>query len=202
VVTSDAVDPTSTRASTDAATGARPVAVVVGPPGAGKTTVAAALADRLGVPFHDVDLAIEQQQGRSISDIFVDDGEPVFRELERDEVARALAEQRGVLALGGGAVMTPETQQALEGHVVVFLDVTIADASRRIGFDRSRPLLSVNPRASWTAMMNTRRPAYQQVATHRVDTAGRTPDEVVDAVLTALGLTATPDAPDAPNAPA
>jgi shikimate kinase len=168
-------------ASTD-----RPVAVVVGPPGAGKSTVGRALADRLGVAFHDVDAAIEQAQGRSISDIFVDDGETVFRDLERAEVARSLAEERGVVALGGGAVMDPLTEQALAGHVVVFLDVAIADASKRIGFDRSRPLLAVNPRASWVAMMNHRRPTYERVATLTVDTARRSPDEVVDLIVPAL----------------
>ena len=164
----------------------RPVAVVVGPPGAGKTTVGRALAERLGVAFHDVDAAIEAAQGRTISDIFVDDGEPFFRDLERAEVARSLEQERGVVALGGGAVMDPLTEEALAGHVVVFLDVSIADASKRIGFDRSRPLLAVNPRASWVAMMNHRRPTYQRVATLTVDTAGRTPDEVVDLIVPSL----------------
>jgi shikimate kinase len=164
----------------------RPVAVVVGPPGAGKTTVGRALAERLGVAFHDVDAAIEAAQGRTISDIFVDDGEPFFRDLERAEVARSLEQERGVVALGGGAVMDPLTEDTLAGHVVVFLDVSIADASKRIGFDRSRPLLAVNPRASWVAMMNHRRPTYQRVATLTVDTAGRTPDEVVDLIVPSL----------------
>lgn len=156
----------------------RPLVVLVGPPGSGKTTVGRVLAERLGTTLHDTDAAIEADEGRSIADIFVDDGEPAFRDLERAEVARALAEERGVLALGGGAVMDPRTEQALERHVVVFLDVAIADASKRVGFDRSRPLLSVNPRASWVAMMNARRATYERVATHRVDTAGRLPDDI------------------------
>jgi shikimate kinase len=164
----------------------RPVAVVVGPPGAGKTTVGRALAARLGVGFHDVDAAIEAAQGRPISDIFVDDGEAFFRDLERAEVARSLAEETGVVSLGGGAVMDPLTEESLAGHVVVFLDVAIADASKRIGSDRSRPLLSVNPRASWVAMMNHRRPTYERIATLRVDTAGRTADEVADLVAAEL----------------
>lgn len=156
----------------------RPLVVLVGPPGSGKTTVGRVLAERLGTTLHDTDAAIEADEGRSIADIFVDDGEPAFRDLERAEVARALAEERGVLALGGGAVMDPRTEQALGRHVVVFLDVAIADASKRVGFDRSRPLLSVNPRASWVAMMNARRATYERVATHRVDTAGRLPDDI------------------------
>lgn len=164
----------------------RPVAVLVGPPGAGKSTVGAALAERLGVALHDTDAAIEAEAGRTISDIFIEEGEPAFRDLERAEVARALDEERGVVALGGGAVMDPTTRAALVGHAVVFLDVSIADASRRIGFDRSRPLLAVNPRASWVAMMNDRRPVYEEVAAVRVDTAGRTPDDIADEVIARL----------------
>lgn len=163
-----------------------PLAVIVGPPGAGKSTVAAALAARLGVPVHDVDLAIEAAQGRSIADIFVDDGEPYFRALERAAVADALAYERGVVALGGGAVMDPETEKSLAGRTVVFLDVGIADASKRIGFDRSRPLLSVNPRATWVAMMNARRDTYERVAVHRVDTASRTAEQVVDEIVSLI----------------
>ena len=152
--------------------------VLVGPPGSGKSRVGSALADLLGLPLHDTDAAIEQAQGRSISDIFVEDGEPAFRALERAEVARAVADEQGVLAVGGGAPVDPGTEQVLRGETVVFLDVGIADASKRVGFDRSRPLLAVNPRASWVRLMNERRPVYERVSTHRVDTAGRTPEDV------------------------
>lgn len=161
--------------------------VLVGPPGSGKSTVGAALAALLGVPLHDTDAAIEADQGRSISDIFIEDGEPAFRALERAEVARAVADERGVLALGGGAPVDPETAALLAGETVVFLDVGIADASKRVGFDQSRPLLAVNPRASWVRLMNERRPVYEGVATHRVDTAGRTPQDVAAEVAGLLG---------------
>ena len=106
----------------------------------------------------------------------------MFRDLERAEVARALAHETGVVALGGGAPIDAATRASLAAHVVVFLDVGIADASKRIGLDRSRPLLSINPRASWIAMMNERRPVYAALARHRVDTAGRTPGEVAQEV--------------------
>ena len=164
-----------------------PRGVLVGPPGSGKSTVGAALAARLGLPLHDTDAAIEAAAGRSISDIFIEDGEPTFRELERAEVARAVEQEDGVLALGGGAPVDPLTEQVLAGQVVVFLDVGIADASKRVGFDQSRPLLAVNPRASWVRLMNERRPVYERVATHRVDTAGRTPDAVAEEIATLLG---------------
>ena len=161
--------------------------VLVGPPGSGKSTVGAALATLLGVPLHDTDAAIEHAQGRTIYDIFVEDGEPTFRALERAEVARAVAEEEGVLALGGGAPVDPPTEAVLAGQTVVFLDVGIADASRRVGFDQSRPLLAVNPRASWVRLMNERRPVYERVATHRVDTAGRTPDDIAAEIAGLLG---------------
>ena len=112
-----------------------------------------ALADLLAVPFHDVDEAIVAATGRSIADIFVDDGEPAFRDLERAEVARALGRRAGGGVAGRGCAHRPATREQLGEHVVVFLDVGIADAAKRIGFDQSRPLLSVNPRASWVAMM-------------------------------------------------
>ena len=168
--------------------GDRPVAVIVGPPGSGKTVTGRALADLLGVPFHDTDEAIVRSVGRSIADLFVEDGEAAFRELERVEVTRALAEERGVVALGGGAPVQPGAADLLEGHTVVFLDVGIADASKRIGFDQSRPLLAVNPRASWVAMMNVRRALYEAVATLRANTAGRTPEDVAAEVASALAV--------------
>ena len=160
--------------------------VLVGPPGSGKSTTGAVLAGLLGLPLHDTDAAIEAAQGRSISDIFVEDGEPVFRALERAEVARAVADEQGVIAVGGGAPVDPVTEEVLQGQTVVFLDVGIADAAKRVGFDQSRPLLAVNPRASWVRLMNVRRPVYERVSTHRVDTAGRTPQDVAAEIAALL----------------
>lgn len=170
----------------------RPRLVLVGPPGAGKSTVGAQVAQRLGLDHHDTDAAIVRAQGRSISDIFVDDGEAAFRALERAEVLRALASPDVVLSLGGGAVMDPDVQAALSPHTVVFLDVSIADAAGRVGFDASRPMLVVNPRASWMRLMQARRPVYEGLATWRVDTAGRTPQEVTDEIVALLGTQEAP----------
>lgn len=166
----------------------RPRLVLIGPPGVGKSTIGRRLGRALDLPFHDTDQAIEVAAGQNIPDLFVDHGEAHFRDLERAEVVRSLAEEAGVVSLGGGAPMDPEVQAALAGHTVVFLDVGIADAARRIGFDASRPLLMVNPRASWTKMMNERRPTYERLATVRVDTAGRKPAAVVDEILAFLGV--------------
>ena len=140
----------------------------------------------MGVELRDTDQAIEAQQGRSISDIFLDEGEPRFRELERAEVASSLASHVGVLSLGGGAVMDPMTAAALAGHTVVFLDVGIADAASRVGFNRSRPLLAVNPRAQWTRMMEVRRPTYERLATFSVQTTGRTPQDIAAEIVQRL----------------
>jgi shikimate kinase len=163
-----------------------PVAVLVGPPGAGKTTVAQVLAARLGVRARDTDADVERVAGRAVADIFVDDGEPAFRALEQAAVLSALAEHDGVLALGGGAVMNPVVESALAGHPVVFLDVQIADAARRVGFTRDRPLLVGNPRARWLSLMEERRPVYRRVASVTVATDGRTPEDIAQEVAAAL----------------
>lgn len=159
-----------------------PVVVLVGPPGAGKTTVARAVAARLGVSIRDTDEDVAAAAGTSIADLFVDHGEETFRELERAAVARALAEHDGVLAIGGGAVLDPTTRELLMAHTVVFLDVGIKDAASRIGFNRDRPLLLGNPRAQWTRLMEQRRPLYEEVATATVRTDGKTADQVAEVV--------------------
>ena len=163
-----------------------PVCVLVGPPGAGKTTVGTLLAGRLGVEFTDTDALIEVDAGRPIPDIFVDDGEDHFRALERAAVARALAEHRGVVSLGGGSVLAESTRDALLDHLVVFLSVELADAARRIGLGVGRPLLSINPRATLRAQLADRRPYYEQVADVVVPTDGIEPEQVVETILAAL----------------
>lgn len=163
-----------------------PAVVLVGPPGAGKTTVGRLLAERLGVPYRDTDADIEATAGKAIPDIFVDDGEPHFRALERAAVAAALAAHDGVLSLGGGAVMDEGTRALLRGKAVVFLDVSLHDAVHRVGLDAPRPLLAVNPRQRWRELMEQRRPLYTEVARTVVATADRDPGQVADAVLDAL----------------
>jgi shikimate kinase len=164
----------------------KPIAVIVGPPGAGKSTVGPMLAEALGVGFRDTDADIVALAGKPISDIFIDDGEAHFRELESKALADALTSHDGVLALGGGVVMAAANRQMLAGHAVVYLSVGLSDAIKRVGLDSGRPLLSVNPRATMRFLLDQRRPLYEEVATVTVDTDGRTPEEVTALVLDGL----------------
>lgn len=160
-----------------------PRVVLVGPPGAGKSTVARALATRLGCGVRDTDDDVEAAARATISDIFVLEGEERFRELERSAVRVALHEHDGVLALGGGAVLDPGTRRALAGHPVVYLAVSIAGAAPRVGFNRDRPLLLGNPRAQWLRLMDARRGFYEEVATITVDTDDRRIEEIVEEIV-------------------
>lgn len=174
---------------------AGPRVVLVGPPGAGKSTVARGVARALGVTERDTDTEVERVAGKPVAEIFVDDGEATFRVMEAAAVAAGLTDFDGVLALGGGAVLDPATQARLAayragGGVVVFLDVTLAHAAPRVGLNASRPLLLGNPRARWQELMTARRPVYQAVASAGVDTDGRRPAAVVHEVLGLLDATA------------
>lgn len=168
-----------------------PRVVLIGPPGAGKSSVARALAACLGVAVRDTDADIEAQAGRPIGDIFVADGESAFRELERIAVQAALAEHEGVLALGGGAVLDPTTERVLldyragGGHVV-FLDVSLTAAAPRVGLNTSRPLLVGNPRAQWRALMAARRPVYERLASQRVLTDDVRPNQVAEQIMASM----------------
>lgn len=171
-----------------------PLLVLVGPPASGKTTVGTAVAEILGVGFRDTDADVEDVTGTSVADLFVQNGEPHFRALEEQAVARALAEHEGVLALGGGAVISAATRELLAAHgrqggTVVWLDVDLASAAKRVGLSRDRPLLTINPRAMLRTMLEQRAPLYAEVATATVHTAGREPADVV-AEVAALGRAA------------
>ena len=174
-----------------------PVVVLVGPPSSGKTTVGTALAGRLGCAFRDTDADVEAATGQRVADLFIDLGETHFRALEEQAVAVALEAHDGVLALGGGAVLSAVTRERLTaytcaGGTVVWLDVDLASAAERVGLGRSRPVLGLNPRATLRTLLAARAPLYAEVATVTVTTGGREPGEVVDEVAAAVPARAAP----------
>jgi shikimate kinase len=164
----------------------RPICVLVGAPGAGKTTVGGLVAATLHVPYRDTDEVIETNAGKTVSDIFIEDGEDTFRAMERAAVADALETFDGVLGLGGGAILADVTRSRLRGHRVVYLSVEFADAASRVGLGATRPLLAVNPRATLRHLLEQRRPLYEQVATLTVVTDQRTPDEIAEQIVASL----------------
>jgi shikimate kinase len=164
-----------------------PKAVLVGLPGSGKSTIGRRLAKALGVSLLDSDVAIEQQTGRTIADIFATDGEQEFRRIEEGVIRAALVEHDGVLSLGGGAVTSPGVREALAGHTVIYLEINANEGVRRTGGNTVRPLLAGPDRADkFRALMATRVPLYRRVATMRVDTNRRNPGAVVRYIVSRL----------------
>ena len=161
-----------------------PHIILIGPPGAGKTSVAKALSKRIGKRFVDTDALVEKKSGKKISEIFLEEGEPRFRELEREAVIEALSGDEEIVSLGGGAILDESIRKeiATSGQVI-FLDVSISNAAPRVGFNRERPLLVGNPRAQWLSLMEKRRPLYEQLATIAISTDNKKPEDVVTEIL-------------------
>ncbi len=165
-----------------------PRVILIGPPGAGKSSVGKSLARLLEDDFIDTDSVISAAENQSISEIFVDKGEPYFRDLEIKVLLQQIANHTGVLSLGGGAPLSDVAQEAIKNcnAPVVFLDVSLAGAAPRVGFNRDRPLLLGNPRAQWQELMNARRPIYESLAHHHVVTDKLTPNEAAKQIVTLL----------------
>jgi len=163
--------------------------VLIGPPGAGKSTIGKQLARSLNSSFTDTDDIIESQTGSTISQIFIDQGEPWFRKLEEEVVLKAITDLDGVLSLGGGAPLSESAQKKIRtiSTPVIFLDVSLATAAPRVGFNRDRPLLLSNPRAAWQELMDKRRPIYESLATEIVCVDGLSPKEVVAKIVEVVG---------------
>lgn len=165
-----------------------PRLILIGPPGCGKSTVGAALAQKLIIDFIDTDVAIEASYGQKISDIFVDKGEEFFRDLEFKVLDQSLMKEDCVLSLGGGAPIAQRAQEILKtAHApIFFLDVSLAVAAPRVGFNRDRPLLLGNPRAQWQSLAETRRPIYESLASFVIKVDAMSVEEVVDAIVSKL----------------
>jgi shikimate kinase len=166
--------------------------VLIGPPGAGKSTVGKALSKELDCAFVDSDREIEARSNKKITDIFVEDGEAKFRLIEEEIVSKLLQEFEGVLSLGGGAPMNKEIQQILNqaDYPIIFLDVSISQAANRVGFNKERPLLLINPRQQWINLMNTRRATYEALSKEIVSTDSKKPVEVAKEIINLLGINA------------
>lgn len=161
-----------------------PRIVLIGPPGSGKSTVGRAIAKKSGLEWIDTDKAIERIEGKSITDIFAEGGESVFREIERREVAKALLSSNTVVSLGGGAILDTDTQADMRKlPLVIFLDVSISNAAPRVGLNKERPLLMINPRQQWMELMKFRRPIYESLATLTLSTNNRKAEEVAAEIL-------------------
>lgn len=165
-----------------------PQVVLIGAPGSGKTSVGRALAKSLGTVFVDSDHLVEANSNKKVSDIFIEYGEAIFRDLEFEALISALAEPTSVLALGGGAPISERAQSALvtSGTLIIFLDVSLSVAAPRVGFNRDRPLLLGNPRAQWQALYEVRRPIYEKLASVIIKVDSLRVNEVVAAITEAM----------------
>ena len=165
-----------------------PEVILIGPPGSGKSTIGKSLSKLLNLPFSDTDHLIEERAGKKISEIFVDEGESIFRAMEVEVVAQALQEQNGILALGGGSIMNPLSEALIASNsaLKVFLEVGIAQAAPRIGFNQDRPLLLVNPRQTWLNLMKERKLIYKRLADVTLSTDSKKPADVAQEIQTAL----------------
>jgi shikimate kinase len=170
-----------------------PKAVLMGMPGSGKSTIGRRLAKALDLTLLDTDAKIVETTGRTIADIFSNDGEPEFRRVEEQVVRAALAEHDGIISLGGGAITSPGVRDALAGHTVIFLEISAAEGIRRTTGGTVRPLLAgPDPAQKYRDLMSERVPLYRRAATMRVNTNRRNPGAVVRHIVERLE---NPDAP-------
>jgi len=165
-----------------------PRVILIGPMGSGKTTIGKLIAKRLDIAFRDTDQVVEEETGRTVSDIFLEDGEDAFRLLEKGVLRNELLSDGTVLALGGGAPISMDAQSALRAIAspVVYLDISLATVAPRIGFNRDRPLLLHNPRGQWQTLMEARRPIYESIADTVIDVNTKSENEIVDEILEVL----------------
>ena len=166
-----------------------PRVILIGPMGSGKTTIGSLLAEKLGLSFRDTDHLIEEQEGKTVSQIFLDQGEDAFRAIEKRVLREELLTDGTVLSLGGGAPISMDAQSALRAIAshIIFLDISLSTVSPRIGFNRDRPLLLNNPRGQWQTLMEARRPIYEAIADTTINVDDKSEDEIVTIALSRLG---------------
>lgn len=166
-----------------------PRVILIGPMGSGKTTIGSLLAQRLGLSFRDTDHLIEEQEEKTVSQIFLDQGEDAFRAIEKRVLREELLTDGTVLSLGGGAPISLDAQSALRAIAspIIFLDISLSTVAPRIGFNRDRPLLLNNPRGQWQTLMEARRPIYEAIADTIINVDDKSEDEIVTIVLSSLG---------------
>ncbi len=153
--------------------------IFIGPPGSGKSSVGKEVAAMLNLSHIDTDQLIEEKSGKRISDIFLDDGEPAFRRMEREIVLEVLQQDNCVISLGGGSVVDSEVADKLRVEPnVIYLEVSISNAAPRVGFNAERPLLVANPRQQWLKLMEDRKPIYEGLGRKRISTDNRKPREI------------------------
>ncbi|XCB30105.1 shikimate kinase [Arcanobacterium hippocoleae] len=164
-----------------------PKAVFIGMPGVGKSAVGKRVARRLGVDFTDTDWLIEERAGKSIEDIFAQDGEAAFRQLEAEVIADALRNFTGVISLGGGAVTTEKTRKALRNQRVILIEAEDKVLAARLrNSPNIRPILADDVEAKLAGLRQTRLPLYRQLA-HEVLISNQEPVfSVVDDALATI----------------
>lgn len=165
-----------------------PRVILIGPMGSGKTTIGSLLAEKLGLSFRDTDHLIEEQEGKTVSQIFLDQGEDAFRAIEKRVLREELLTDATVLSLGGGAPISMDAQSALRAIAshIIFLDISLSTVAPRIGFNRDRPLLLNNPRGQWQTLMEARRPIYEAIADATINVDDKSEEEIVTIVLSSL----------------
>ena len=166
-----------------------PRLILIGPMGSGKTTIGSLLAEKLGLSFRDTDHLIEEQEGKTVSQIFLDQGEDAFRAIEKRVLREELLTDGTVLSLGGGAPISMDAQSALRAIAshIIFLDISLSTVAPRIGFNRDRPLLLNNPRGQWQTLMEARRPIYEAIADATINVDDKSEEEIVTIALSSLG---------------
>ncbi len=168
-----------------------PLLILVGPPGAGKSTIGELAAQRLGVGFHDFDDDLRRAHGIPAGELVVELGRERFQQAERELLASVLPERTGVYALGGGTPTAPGVAELIAPFHVVFLDVDLEHLLRREGLVPLHPWLMPNPRAGLRALLTERRPVYTAVADAVVPTSGREPEEILADVLASMPVRAS-----------